>query len=75
MNFRKGAISYCEFANKIICQRVASDCFESIPAGGDAHSLKRIIHDWDNERAIAILKPCDQAMAENGRVLVTEQVI
>ncbi|HEY9676282.1 MAG TPA: methyltransferase [Waterburya sp.] len=75
MNFRKGAISYCEFANKIICQRVAGDFFESIPAGGDAYILKRIIHDWEDERAIAILQPCDPVMTENGKVLLVEQVI
>jgi hypothetical protein len=30
--------------------------------------LKHIIHDWDDERAIAILQRCHQAMEEQGRV-------
>jgi 2-polyprenyl-3-methyl-5-hydroxy-6-metoxy-1,4-benzoquinol methylase len=57
------------------CQLIAGNFFESVPAGADAYILKHIIHDWDDERAIAILKQCHQAMADNGRVLVVELVI
>jgi hypothetical protein len=56
-------------------QRVAGNFFEAVPNGGDAYVLKYIIHDWDDERAIVILKNCRQAMAENGRVLLVEMVI
>ncbi|MBW4574138.1 MAG: methyltransferase [Aphanothece sp. CMT-3BRIN-NPC111] len=57
------------------CELVSGDFFESVPAGGDAYILKHIVHDWDDERAIAILKNCHQAMVENGKLLVVEQVI
>lgn len=57
------------------CQWVAGNFFESVPAGADAYLMKHIIHDWDDERAIAILKRCHEAMADNGRVLLVEQVI
>jgi hypothetical protein len=57
------------------CQLIAGNFFDSVPAGGDAYILKHIIHDWDDERAIAILKQCHRAMTEDGRVLVVEQVI
>lgn len=57
------------------CQLLSGSFFESVPAGADAYILKHIIHDWDDERAIAILKQCHRAMADNGRVLVVEQVI
>lgn len=56
-------------------EKVAGDFFEAVPSGGDAYVLKYIIHDWDDERAIMILKNCRQAMAENGRVLLVEMVI
>jgi hypothetical protein len=56
-------------------EKVAGDFFEAVPSGGDAYVLKYIIHDWDDERAIMILKNCRQAMAENGRVLLVEVVI
>jgi hypothetical protein len=56
-------------------EKVAGNFFEAVPTGGDAYVLKYIVHDWDDERAIVILKNCRQAMAENGRVLLVEMVI
>lgn len=57
------------------CQLAAGNFFESVPEGGDAYILKHIIHDWDDERAIAILKQCHKVMPDNGKLLVAEQVI
>ena len=57
------------------CQLAAGNFFESVPEGGDAYILKYIIHNWDDERAIAILKQCHKVMPDNGKVLVAEQVI
>ncbi len=57
------------------CETVGGDFFTSVPAGGDAYIMRHIIHDWDDERALTILKNCHQAMTENGRLLVVEIVI
>jgi hypothetical protein len=57
------------------CETVGGDFFASVPAGGDAYIMMHIIHDWDDERALTILKNCHQAMTENGRLLVVEIVI
>ena len=57
------------------CQLAAGNFFESVPEGGDAYILKYIIHDWDDERAIAILKQCHKVMPDNGKLLVAEKVI
>jgi hypothetical protein len=57
------------------CQLAAGSFFESVPEGGDAYILKHIILDWDDERAIGILKRCHKVMPDNGKVLVAEQVI
>jgi hypothetical protein len=54
---------------------VTGDFFESVPAGGDAYMMKHIIHDWDDERSLAILKNIHSAMNENGRVLIVEMVV
>ena len=54
---------------------VSGDFFESVPGGGDAYIMKHIIHDWDDERAITILKNIKQAMNTGGRVLLVESVI
>ena len=57
------------------CQAIGGDFFASAPDGGDAYMMKHIIHDWDDERAITILKNCHRAMNENGKLLVIDQVV
>jgi ubiquinone/menaquinone biosynthesis C-methylase UbiE len=54
---------------------VTGDFFASVHAGGDAYIMKHIIHDWDDERALTILRNIKQAMKPGGRVLVVEAVI
>ena len=44
------------------------------PKGADACLLKMIIHDWDDERSIAILRHCREAMAPGGTLLLVERV-
>ncbi len=57
------------------CQLVAGDFFASVPSGGDAYILKHILHDWDDERAAAILRNIHRAMAPDGKLLVVDFVI
>jgi hypothetical protein len=56
------------------CQIAAGDFFDSLPAA-DTYVLKWIIHDWDDEQSVAILKNCRKAMTEGGKVLLVEAVI
>ncbi|HET9001665.1 MAG TPA: methyltransferase [bacterium] len=57
------------------CEVVAGDFFKSVPEGGDAYILSKIIHDWPDARALVILKNCSRAMARNGKLVVIDQVI
>ncbi len=57
------------------CEVIGGDFFKKIPDGGDAHVLKHIIHDWDDERATLILKNCHRALRPSGRVLLVEMII
>jgi hypothetical protein len=57
------------------CELVATDFFKSVPSDGDAYILKRVLHDWNDEEAIQILKNCRPAVAAGGKVLVIEQVV
>jgi len=57
------------------CTLVAGNFFESIPPGGDTYTLKDIIHDWDDERARAILRNCRRTMAMNAKLLLIERVL
>ena len=56
------------------CERVAGDFFQSVPGGADAYILKNVLHDWDDEHCMAILRNCRSAMAEHSRILVVEAV-
>ena len=54
------------------CEVVSGDFFEAVPDGGDAYVLKGVIHDWDDERAIVILKNCREAIRTDGKLLLVE---
>jgi hypothetical protein len=56
------------------CTAVGGDFFADVPRGGDAYLLKHVIHDWNDERAIAILTSCRRAMTHDSRLLVVEGV-
>lgn len=53
---------------------IAGDFFESVPAG-DVYVLKKVIHDWDDERSVAILRNCRKTMLPNGKVLLAETLV
>jgi hypothetical protein len=53
---------------------VAGDFFEEVPAA-DLYLLKTVLHDWDDERATAILRNCGAAVHDGGRALVVETVV
>ncbi|MBI3449843.1 MAG: methyltransferase, partial [Acidobacteria bacterium] len=57
------------------CRIVSGDFFASVPEGGDACVMKHIIHDWDDERAIQILRNCHRALRPGGKVLIVDAVI
>lgn len=57
------------------CQVVAGDFFAGVPQDADAYMMKSVIHDWDDDRAVTILRNCRDAMAPGGRVLVIERTV
>ena len=57
------------------CELVGGSFFESIPAGADLYMMRHIIHDWHEDKALAILRNCHTAMPEGGKLLVIESVI
>jgi O-methyltransferase domain/Dimerisation domain len=54
---------------------ISGNFFESLPEGADGYLLKSVLHDWEDERALAILESCRRAMACCGRIVVAEMVI
>lgn len=57
------------------CQIFDGNFFVRVPAGGDAYVLRNVIHDWNDQDALAILGRCRDAMPDSGKVLVVERVV
>lgn len=57
------------------CSFVGGDFFEAVPAGKELYILKHILHDWDDDRALRILKSVESAMPRGARLLIAEQGI
>jgi hypothetical protein len=57
------------------CSLVAGSFFERVPPGGDAHILKQVLHDWQDDQACRILANCREALPPLGKVLIIEIVV
>ena len=57
------------------CQLVSGSFFDAVPEGADAYILRHIIHDWDEEKCLTILRNCHRAMSSASKLLVIESVI
>jgi SAM-dependent methyltransferase len=57
------------------CSFVEGDFRRGVPGGGDACLLSNILHDWDDETSVAILRRCRDALNPGGRLLVVEAVL
>jgi len=57
------------------CEIIGGDFFEGVPTGADAYMLKGVIHDWNDEAALKILKNCRRAIRPDGTLLLIEAVV
>jgi hypothetical protein len=58
------------------CEVVGGDFFTSVPAG-DVLTLKTILHDWDDDACVTILRRCREATGDDrtARLLIVEMVL
>lgn len=57
------------------CEVVTGDFFREVPKGADAYILKSVIHDWNDDESLAILKNCRIAMHEKSTLLLVERIM
>lgn len=55
--------------------KVGGNFFESVPAGGDLYTLKWIIHDWEEHKALGILQNIRKAMKPGAQIMLLETIL
>jgi hypothetical protein len=53
----------------------AGNFFDAVPQGGDAYLLSHVLHDWPDEKCLAILGNCRKAMKAGKRLLIVEMIL
>ncbi len=57
------------------CETIVGDFFSAVPGDVDVCVVKHVVHNWDDEQAIALLRRCAEAVRDRGRVLVIEGLL
>jgi hypothetical protein len=57
------------------CSVVGGDFFVDVPSEGSVYVLCEVIHDWDDEHALQILRRCAEAMKPEAKLALVENVI
>ncbi|MER0443361.1 methyltransferase [Streptomyces sp. Edi4] len=57
------------------CEVVGGSFFEKVPAGADAYVLTAVVHDWDDDRSVELLRNVRAAMPDHATVLLGEPVV
>jgi len=57
------------------CAVVEGDFFAGVSGEGQALLVKSVIHNWDDERCVALLRNCRAALRPDGVLLVLEPVL
>ena len=69
----RGTLSAAGLADRV--DFVEGSFFDAVPAGADAYVLARVLHNWDDANAVALLCRVRAAMAPGSRLFVFEQLL
>ncbi|WP_326585334.1 acetylserotonin O-methyltransferase [Streptomyces sp. NBC_00481] len=53
---------------------VGGSFFDSVPGGGDLYLLSHILHDWDDDKAVQILRTVRAAMTDSSTVMIVDLI-
>lgn len=57
------------------CEVAEGSFFDPLPKAGDVYVLSKVLHDWGDDEAEAILRRCADAAGAGGRVLILEMLL
>jgi len=66
-------LSASPVANRVEAR--GGDFFAAVPPGGDLYLLKQILHDWDDDECVRILRSIRAAISDRGRLAVIEYLL
>jgi hypothetical protein len=55
------------------CTVVGGDFFAGVPEGADAYLMRAVLNCWEDDEAVAVLRSCRRAIADDGALLVIER--
>ncbi len=63
-------------SHRLLLDQTCNDFFvDPLPRGGDASSLSRILHDWDDESCRSLLAQCRRAVEPGAVMYIQEEVL
>ena len=62
-----------ELGQRVRCE--GGDFLAAIPRGAAVQLCKHVLHNWDDERALQLLRRCREALPPGGRLLVIETIL
>lgn len=62
-----------EFSDR--ARTIGGDFFTEVPTGGDAYLMSMILHDWNDDQAITILRAIRRAMPPDAELLIVDAII
>lgn len=71
----KSEITFLEEGVNDQVKLIGGNFFNSVPHGGDLYILKYILHDWDDESAVVILKNIASVLNRNSRLIIIETIL
>ncbi|HEV2060318.1 MAG TPA: methyltransferase, partial [Solirubrobacteraceae bacterium] len=69
----RATLAQAGLQERVAC--VAGDFFTAVPDTGDIYILATVLHDWNDEHAISILRGISAAMSPDDRLLIAEQLL
>jgi hypothetical protein len=57
------------------CRIVGGSFLEAVPSEADAYLLRHILHNWDDEHVVVILKRIHEAMEDDAKLLIVDRII
>ncbi len=71
----KAESNFKKFGVENRAEAIPGNFFDTIPAGCDAYIMKNILHAFDDETSIKLLRNIHRTMVKSGKILIMEAVI